>query len=142
MIENIIALSGCIEKEEHVWTRKLLTKYVIIDPRILNLNEFCAAYQLCRVVYDMSSNGNKTSPLICYRCIDNASIKLERFSVIGEPTFNTLLEWVQLYGDRCESKKRIDDWTYNKLIAKRDKYKKTKTSVRENDYEIAFVWFD
>lgn len=138
MMNNIITLNGCIEKEEHVWTRKIETKFLILDPRLLQLNELDAKYQLFYLIYDPKDDKpwKTDAPYLGKRCIDDKEVFIERISVIGEPTFNTLLEWNNIYGNESAFKKNMTDKRKSFLM------RKCKNSIEEKYYEIAFIWND
>lgn len=136
---NIIGIPECIKKEEHIWIRKIETKFVILDPRQLTLNELDAKYQLFHVVLDMSNNGDKTAPLLVERCFDGLNATLERFAIIGEPTFDTLLEWVNLYGGNSFYKNKVKNSISIDLY---EQLKWKRGDVDEKNYDIAFIWND
>lgn len=139
MFEKVITLTGCIEKKEHIWKRKITTKFLIMDARQLPLTEMTAKYQLFYLIYDPSENDEcKTLPYFAVRCIDNASVTIERFSVIGEPTFETLLEWVEEYGNESLFKQSMSEFEIERLNRK----KLRKKTLEEKDFEVAFVWND
>lgn len=138
MMEKIITLSGCINKEENIWKRKICTKFLIADARQMRLDEMSAKYQLFYLVLDTSEDDDiKTGPYVAIRCIDNVYVTLERFSVIGEPTFDTLLEWVKEYGNESLYKLEMDNFNKERLLKR-----KRKNNIEEKDYEVAFVWDD
>lgn len=150
MMEKIITLSGCIQKDEHIWKRRITNKFIITDPRQMGIYEMTAKHQLFRLIYDTSQDDEiKTGPYIATRCIDNVDMKVERFMVIGEPTFETLLEWIDEYGDECEYFKQLDDFHKENLkrrkrVLKRQGIEGTKNidKLEERFYEVAFIWND
>ena len=138
MMEEIITLSGCINKEDHIWIREIKTKFLIADPRILSLNELSAKYQLFHLIVDNADEHNRTYPYVAERCIDGKIASVERISIIGEPTLETLIEWVRKYGGESVYKKEMSERHIERLIYK----KNHKKEFEEKEYEVAFVWDD
>lgn len=137
-MENIITLNDCIKKDTHIWIRKITTKFLVLDPRVMKLEDLGAKNQLFYLIFD-PSDGKSTMPYYAERCIDGALVQLERMYVIGEPTLDTLIEWVGFYGNECVFKNEIDIFRKKTLKNQIDKYGK---GIEEKYYDAAFVWND
>ena len=138
-MKKIISLQDCIKKEPHVWIREISTKFLVLDPRVMRLDELGAKNQLFYLIVD-SANGEKTAkPYYAERCIDGELVQLERMYVIGEPTLDTLIEWANDYGEESVFKKEISD--DRKRILRRNIAKFGK-EIQEKYYDAAFIWND
>lgn len=135
----IITLSDCIEKKEHVWIRKISTKFLVLDPRVMKLDECNAKNQLFYLIFDPANGRQSTEPFYAERCIDGLFVRLERTSVIGEPTLETLIKWEKEYGDECTFKKEISN---NRRTILKNQIKNFGKKIEEKYYDAAFIWND
>ena len=138
-MEKIITLQDCIKKETHIWIRKIKTKFLVLDPRVMKLDEITAKNQLFYLIYDPADGKKSTMPYYAERCIDGVPVQLERMYVIGEPTLDTLIDWSNIYGNESVFKSEIDS---NRKLILKNQIKTHGKEIEEKYYDAAFIWND
>lgn len=119
-----------------------ITDLLILNPEYLSFEKCEAKYQLVRCCMNTSYDPCDKILVIC--CIDGNFGTIDRKMILGQPTFDSLVKWNELYGEKSYARElainryreRYDTETIQEL------YVKTKKGERERGYDIAFMWDD
>lgn len=84
------------------WFSEIKSKFIILNPKNLPLENLSAKYQLFHIFDDPFKYLGKTimpnmEKLIATNCFTGAEKYISRSLVIGEPTQDALLKWFNLY---------------------------------------------